>query len=140
MAPKAVIRRSWLQMLTMRICSKILQMRLLEWSWLKGPTARKTLANRVCPTGAEPVTFGSGDRKLPRENAHKSSGLVLIAESECITGCTNPSDPDLPDLIRVLTAWPNLSAPIRAAMLALIQSAASTAWNAPVASGKARKG
>ena len=61
----------------------------------------------------------------------------MVEDSRCTTGCTNPSDPDL---ARVIAAWPSLSAPIRAAMLAIIQSAASVPGTAPAASGKAKKG
>src|SRR5262245_28120830 len=44
-----------------------------------------------------------------------------------------------PDLARVADAWPNLSPPIRAAVLALVQSAAAGPGNAPVASGRVGK-
>jgi len=52
-------------------------------------------------------------------------------------GSSNPTDVDLG---RVIAAWPSLPAPLRAAMLALIQSAASTTGNAPGASGRANNG
>jgi len=43
-----------------------------------------------------------------------------------------------PDLARLIDAWPNLSAPIRAAMLALINSASATSGIVSAASGDAQ--
>ena len=49
--------------------------------------------------------------------------LTRMANSVCMPVCTESADPDL---ARVIEAWPTLLPPIRAAMLALVNSAAAS--------------
>jgi hypothetical protein len=91
---------------------------------------------RVCPTGVEPVTFCSGGGRPGTTKPYKPKPVAPYQDSGCTTGCTNSTDPDLS---RLVASWPTLTDPIRAAMLALLQSATATPKNASLAGSKRKR-
>ena len=76
-------------------------------------------------------------RNTDSHNCNSSNNIESEHAFGSSTGSSNPSDPDL---ARIVAAWPKLPDAIRAAMLALLPSAAATPGNAPAAPGKAKKG
>ena len=101
---------------------------------LADPCRRKSI--RLA--GFEPATYGLGirvcDVASPDSNKDLRQTKVEACRSACRdprqpatdqTACTNPTPPQAPDpdLACVLAAWPSLPAPIRSAILALINAA-----------------
>ena len=86
--------------------------------------------------GVEPPTYGSEDRERDDVTTIGSNTLRLVSNSGCTNGCTGGGEssitvdtaspaglmPTDPDFARVAAAWMMLSAPLKAAILALIDS------------------
>ena len=82
---------------------------------------------KVCPTGVEPVTFGSEGRRPGHITHDRISNSDNASSSVAAPGAADSGDSDLP---RLIDAWPTLPDAIHAAMLALLQSVIDTSSDA----------
>ena len=63
--------------------------------------------------------------------ANHNKALHSSNQSVCTPVCTETKKADDPDLAHLINAWPDLSPPIRAAMLAMVASATGNPAKAP---------
>ena len=78
--------------------------------------------HRVSRVGIEPTTRRLKDRPEADEEPSNSRELSTPADHACTAACTTPTQL-VPELLRIAEVWHRLLPPIRAAVLALVNTA-----------------